>query len=101
MLFITSRLPTISTEPELNPNFVFDLENNASSLNFFCCRRIKKDVHEEIGSKQLLSAIKNSKYRQVLMYIHGFSNLPEQVFDNVQEFQSLCDKKKAGEVLVI
>ena len=101
MLFITSRQPTNNTEPELNTNFVFDLENNSSSRGFFCCRRIKKDVHEEIGSKNLLSAIKDSKYRQVLIYIHGFSNLPEHVFDNVQEFQSLCNKEKNGEVLVI
>ncbi len=51
MLFITSRQPTINTEPEHNTNFVFDLENNSSSRGFFCCRRIKKDVHEEVGSK--------------------------------------------------
>ncbi|HBR50973.1 MAG TPA: hypothetical protein DEA71_12910, partial [Nitrospira sp.] len=101
MFFITSRQPTKNTEPELNTDFVFDLENNASSRAFFCCRRIKKDVHEEIGSKGLLSAIKESKYRQVLLYIHGFSNLPEQVFENVREFQTLCNKKKDGEVLVI
>ncbi len=39
MLFITSRQPTNNTEPELNTNFVFDLENNASSRGFFCCRQ--------------------------------------------------------------
>ena len=93
MLFITSRQPTNNTEPDLNPNFVFDLENNSSSRGFFCCRRIRKDVHEEIGSKNLLSAIKESKYRQVLIYIHGFSYLPEQVFEIVLEFQSLCNKE--------
>lgn len=101
MLFITSRMPTINTEPELNKKFEFNLKNNSSSHSFFCCQRNKKKYHEEIGSKNFLSAIKNSKYRQVLIYIHGFSNLPEDVFQNVEEFQSLCDKKKAGEVLVI
>lgn len=101
MLFITSRMPTVNTEPELNKNFVFDLRNNASSRGFFCCRRLRKDVHEEIGSKGLLKAIKESKYRQVLLYIHGFSNLPEDVFKNVEEFQTLCNKKKQGEVLAI
>jgi esterase/lipase superfamily enzyme len=101
MFFITSRQPTNNTEPALNTSFVFDLKNNSSSRSFFCCRRIKKDHHEEIGSKQLLSAIKHSKYRQVLLYIHGFSNLPEDVFHDALEFQQLCDKKQAGEVLVI
>lgn len=101
MLFITSRLPTHNTEPELNPDFVFDLGNNASSRAFYCCRRKKKDSYEEIGSKALLCAIKESKHRQVLLYIHGFANLPETVFKNAEEFQALCNKKKAGEVLVV
>jgi esterase/lipase superfamily enzyme len=101
MLFITSRMPTINTEPELNKDFVFDLNNNSSSRAFFCCNRKKKGAYEEIGSKALLAEIKNAKYRQVLMYVHGFSNLPEDVFKNVEEFQMLCDRKKAGEVLTI
>jgi esterase/lipase superfamily enzyme len=101
MLFITSRMPTVNTEPELNKNFVFDLGNNSSSRGFYCCRRNKKGSYEEIGSKGLLAAIKESKYRQVLIYIHGFSNLPEDVFKNVEEFQGLCNKKKDGEVLVV
>lgn len=101
MLFITSRMPTVNTEPELNKNFVFDLSNNASGRAFFCCRRKKKQLHEEIGSKGLLSAIKDSKYRQVLLYIHGFSNLPEDVFANASEVQKLCDAKNPGEVLVV
>ncbi len=101
MLFITSRMPTVNTEPELNTDFEFDLENNSSSRAFFCCKRKKKNVYEEIGSQQLLSDIKASKYRQVMIYLHGFSNLPEDVFKNVEEFQALCNKNKKGEVLVI
>lgn len=101
MLFITSRMPTKNTEPALNPDFRFDLGNNASSRAFYCCRRKKKGVYEEIGSKAMLSEIKDSKHRQVLLYIHGFSNLPEDVFADVEEFQSLCNKKKQGEVLVV
>jgi len=101
MLFITSRMPTVNTEPELNENFVFDLTNNASSRGFFCCERTKLGTYAEIGSRGLLSKIKASKYRQVLIYIHGFSNLPEDVFKNVEEFQSLCDKQNPKEVLVV
>lgn len=101
MLFITCRMPTINTEPELNKNFQFDLGNNSSSRAFFCCRRTKKNVYEEIGSQTLLAEIKKAKYRQVMIYIHGFSNLPEDVFADAGEFQSLCNKKQAGEVLVI
>ena len=101
MLFITCRMPTVNTEPELNRNFEFDLGNNASNRAFFCCRRHKKGSYEEIGSKALLSEIKKSRYRQVVVYIHGFSNLPEDVFKNVEEFQSLCNRKKDREVLAL
>ena len=101
MLFITSRQPTVNTEPALNASFDFDLNNNASGRGFFCCRRLKKGKYEEIGSKAMLSEIKSAKYRQVLIYIHGFSNLPESVFENVAEFQGLCNKSKDKEVLVI
>lgn len=101
MLFITSRQPTRNTEPELNTDFAFDLSNNASSRGFFCCQRLKKGNYEEIGSKAMLSEIKKAKYRQVLIYIHGFSNLPETVFANAKEFQDLCNLKKDKEVLVI
>jgi esterase/lipase superfamily enzyme len=101
MLFITCRMPTHNTEPELNQDFRFDLGNNAASRAFFCCRRQRKGRYEEIGSKALLSELKASKYRQVLLYIHGFSNLPEDVFTAAAEFQTLCNRKKAGEVLVV
>jgi esterase/lipase superfamily enzyme len=101
MLFITSRMPTENTEPELNTKFKFDLGNNASSRGFFCCRRKANGIHEEIGSQALMSELKASKYRQVLLYIHGFSNLPDDVFKNVEEFQGLCDKAKPNEVLAV
>lgn len=101
MLFITSRAPTVVTEPELNHDFRFDLKNNAPSRSFYCCKRQKKGVYEEVGSQGLLSELKASKYRQLMLYIHGFSNLPEDVFEAAEETQSLCNKKKANEVLVV
>ena len=101
MYFITSRLPTHNTEPELNADFEFDLGNNASSRAFFCCRRKKKGAYEEIGSKGMLSALKECRHRQILLYVHGFSNLPEDVFAAAREFQSLCERSKKKEVLVV
>jgi len=101
VLFITSRMPTVNTEPELNKDFVFDLQNNSSSRSFFCCVRHKKGRYEEIGSMNLLKTLKTAKVRQVLVYLHGFSNLPEDVFAAARELQKLCDDKKAGEILVL
>lgn len=101
MLFITSRMPIVNTEPALNLDFQFDLENNSSYRGFFCCVRHKTGRYEEIGSKTMLSRLKAARYRQILLYIHGFSNLPEEVFKNTAEMQTLCNKQKPGEVLVL
>ena len=101
MLFITCRMPVNNTEPALNKNFEFDLGNNSPGRAFFCCKRKKKNSYEEIGSQGLLSELKASNYRQLLLYIHGFSNLPEDVFAAAGETQALCNKKKAHEVLVV
>ena len=101
MLFITSRMPTVNTEPELNKNFVFDMGNNSSSKSFFCCRRVKEGKYEEIGSEGLLPELKKAQWRQILLYIHGFSNMPEDAFRGAEEFQALCDQKKTNEILVI
>jgi len=101
MLFITSRMPTVNTEPEFNTDFVFDLKNNSSSRSFFCCVRHKNRKHEEIGSMKMLQMLKAAKARQVLVYIHGFSNLPEDVFAAAEELQKLSDSKKPGEILVL
>lgn len=101
MLFITSRLPTINTEPEFNKTFQFNLGDNSSGRELFCCVRHKKGNYEEIGSKNLMQAIKESNYRQVLIFIHGFSNLPEDAFRDAEELQTLSNKKKVNEVLVL
>ncbi|WP_372740949.1 alpha/beta hydrolase [Neptunomonas sp.] len=101
MLFITNRFPKQSIETEIGRNFDFDLENNASSNSVFFCERLGKKEYKEIGSIDFMTRLKNSKYRQVLIYIHGFSNLPEDVFDGAEEFSLLCEKKKNKEVLVI
>ncbi len=36
-----------------------------------------------------------------MLYVHGFSNLPEDVFAAAEETQGLCNGKKANEVLVV
>ena len=101
MYFITSRMPTVNLWPKLNEKFEFNYKDNSSNNNFFCCRRIEKGKYQEIGSRGMLSVLKASKCRQILLYIHGFSNLPEDTFAAAEEFQKLCDQKKMNEILVI
>lgn len=101
MLFITNRYPKQGIETVIGREFDFDLKENAASNSIFFCTRKKQDNYQEIGSENFLNRLKKSECRQLLIYIHGFSNMPEDVFSDVKEFQSLCNKKKDDEVLVI
>lgn len=101
MIFITNRYPQQSIRTRVGRNFDFDLDNNAASNSVFFCEHLKAKTHKEIGSIDFLKRLKESKYRQVLLYVHGFSNMPEDVFSAASEFQKLCDKKKKDEILVV
>lgn len=101
MLYITNRFPKQSIRSRTGRNFDFDLDNNAPSNSVFFCEHTGDGSNTEIGSINFLTRLKESTYRQLLVYIHGFSNLPEDVFKAVDEFQALCDTKKDREVLVV
>ena len=99
--FITYRYPKQGIETVIDRDFDFDLDENVASNSLFFCKRKKKGTYQEIGSEAFLNSLKRSSYKQLLIYIHGFSNLPEAVFTGANEFQSLCNKKKPREILVI
>jgi esterase/lipase superfamily enzyme len=101
MLFITNRFPTQTIRTRVGRPFDFDLKNNAGSNSVFYCRRLGRGRYEEIGGLNLMSELKASPYRQLLVYLHGFSNLPEAVFEGASEFQALCDAQKKHELLVL
>lgn len=101
MLFITNRFPTQSIRTRVGRRFTFDLKNNAPSNSVFFCQRQGPEEHEEVGSTELLKRLKDADYRQILVYIHGYSNLPEDVFAGAAEFQALCDASKPKEILVL
>ncbi|HXU93512.1 MAG TPA: alpha/beta hydrolase [Gallionella sp.] len=101
MLFITNRVPKGSIKTKVNRVFAFDEKNNAPSNSVFYCRRNDDGSITEVGGYNFLAELKKSTYRQLLLYIHGFSNMPDDVFRAAEEFQQLCNKKKPDEVLVI
>lgn len=102
MLFITNRFPKGSIKTQVNRKFEFDLKNNAPSNSVFFCRRDKKhNSITEVGGLNFLTELKMSEYRQILLFIHGFSNLPSDVFKAADELQDLCDCKSEKETLVV
>lgn len=101
MLFITNRFPKGSIQTRIGRNFEFDLKNNAPSNSVFFCKRNGDGSIVEVGGMNFLTELRNSHYRQILLYIHGFSNLPDDVFAAASEFQALCNGKDTREVLVV
>jgi len=101
MLFITNRFPKQSIRTRAGRAFQFDLDNNAASNSVFFCERNADATCTEIGSLELLRRLKESDRCQILVYLHGFSNLPEDVFQAAGEFQELCDLEKPKEILVV
>lgn len=102
MLFITNREPRGSIRTKINRNFRFDLKKNAPSNSIYYCERTAKDTYSEIGSKALMSKLKDSNVEQLLFYIHGFSNLPEpDIFPRAEKLHQLFDQKQQGLVQVI
>lgn len=101
MLFVTNRFPKQSIKSRKGRNFDFDLDNNAPSNSMFFCERDGPGDYTEIKSDAFLLNLKESDYRQVLLFVHGFNNLPEDAFEMAAELQELCDSKKKKEVLVV
>lgn len=101
MFFITNRFPKGSIRTKIGRNFEFDLKNNAPSNSVFFCERNDDGTITEIGGMNFLKELKNSDYRQILIYIHGFSNLPEMVFQSAIELQTICKKKDPHEILIV
>jgi esterase/lipase superfamily enzyme len=102
MLFITNRIPKESIRTRAGRTFRFDLDNNAPSNSAFFCERHAEHDYTEIGSLDFLKRLKQHQAKQVLLYIHGFSNLPEPgVFGAAAELQALCDAQRQNEVVVV
>ena len=102
MLFITNREPKGSILTKANRKFDFDLEKNSPSNSIYCCERLGKNKYIELGSDALMSKLKDSKAKQLLLFIHGFSNLPEpDIFPRVIKLQQYFDAKEPDLIEVV
>ncbi len=102
MLFITNREPVGSIRTRKGRAYKFDLNKNAPANSVFYCERKGENDFAEIGSGALMDKLRECKAEQLLFYIHGFSNLPEEhVFPRALELQKLFDAEKKNLVEVI
>ncbi len=106
MLFITNRvleqgltpITEEGAEVRLARSINFVLDNNQAEQSFYCCRRTGENGYTEIGSTNLFDEIKSLKADQLLFFIHGFSVLPEQAFDQALRLQRLLDTLHQSEL---
>lgn len=102
MLFVTNRALKESIRTEKGRKVDFDLENNEAAQSVYYCERAGGGDYTEIGSEPFMNRLKESKCRQVLFYLHGYSNLPEpDIFPRTEDLQAMCDGKKKNEVVVV
>ena len=102
MLFVTNR--AINEEKNGNPNrnISFYLDNTESEQSVYYSRRDGEGRYTEIGSANFHQELRDSSYKQILLYIHGFSNLPEpHIFPRAAKLQELFDAKEANGVQVV
>lgn len=94
MLFLTNR-PLKTPLPQPLPREVsFDLSQNAASQEVYFCIRKKQGDYREIGSKKFFYELQHSQYQQILLYVHGFNNLPEEdIFPRVSLLQNYFDEQ--------
>lgn len=94
MLFITNREPKDSIRTVEGRDYHFDLDKNSPSNSVYFCRHEGKDTNKELGVEDFMSALQESPAEQILLFIHGFSNLPEpDIFPRALKLQALFDAR--------
>lgn len=102
MLFITNRALKEGYLTVPGRKVSFDLDDNSAQHSLYYCRRTSKGKYTEIGSGHFLQELKDARCKQLLIYIHGYSNLPEpSIFPRAQKLQRMFDAKKRGMVQVV
>ncbi|NEP16284.1 MAG: alpha/beta hydrolase [Leptolyngbya sp. SIO4C1] len=103
MLFVTNRVlqqgPTPATIEgyDLPRSVSFDLENNQAEQSVYFCDRAGPGDYTEIGSAAFFEALKSASVDQILLYLHGYSSLPEgAIFPRAEELQRLLRVMQAN-----
>ena len=80
----------------------FNLDDNVPSPSVHFCERHAQDNYSVLGHSDFLTRLKDHGAKQILLYVHGFNNLPEQeIFDRANAMQQLFERHEPGLVLVV
>jgi len=100
--FITCR--SLLNKPDVGgqANVIFDLENNSPTNSVAFCRRVSKHCYIEMGSQKFIEELRRTNGQQLLFYIHGFNNLPEEgIFTAASSLQKSFNKRHSNLIDVI
>lgn len=101
MLFLTNRYPIEDFKNPKLKNFTFNLDDVDPSQIIFFCKKNSAMKYSLLEWSDFFRELKNSSYKSLLFFIHGYSNTPEEIFEQTIKLQKLCDLKKDKEVLVV
>jgi esterase/lipase superfamily enzyme len=102
MFFVTNRILKQSPRSRKGRKVSFELNNTEAQQSVFFCRRDGPGDYIEITSQPFLAALRDSRAEQILILIHGFSNLPEDdIFPRAALLQQLFDQRRKGMVQVV
>lgn len=102
MLFITNRALRQSRRSRRGRTITFHLDDNESQQSVFYCRRHGPDRYTELTSGPFLDELRRCEAEQLLLFIHGFSNLPESgIFPRARALQALFDGRQENLVEVV
>lgn len=83
-------------------DYHFDLNKNSPSNSIYFCRRDNEDSYKELAATNFMATLATSPAQQILLFIHGFSNLPEpDIFPRAAKLQALFDQKEKDLVDVV
>jgi esterase/lipase superfamily enzyme len=102
MLFLTNRVLKPSLKSEPGRTVRFDLKDANALQSLFFCRRTAAGKYVEVGSEAMLDELRASPYEQMLLFVHGFNNLPEdRIFSRAAALQMFLDEYRDKMALVV
>jgi esterase/lipase superfamily enzyme len=102
MLFLTNRVLVQGTRSQANRRIDFQIEDNSALQSLFFCRRNGPGDYIEILSDTFFQELRRSPAQQILLFIHGFHNLPENAaFQHAERLQALFDLMQPNLVYVV
>jgi esterase/lipase superfamily enzyme len=102
MLFMTNRMLKPSLKSRPGRKVEFDLKDANALQSLFFCRRNGPGDYTEVGSEALLDELKQSQFEQILLFVHGFNNTPEDAaFQRAERLQELLNKWRKKMAIVV